>query len=551
MNLPNIGADLASVATSGEDQEPRGAKNFLYFATQALNAKERGDHTKWAQAVEKIRLEAQKENLALYESNLNERTKAQATILDLVEKNQSQDFNRESITAVAEEIKKGNLNKAFELSILLPGQDAAKSEVFLKYVAMQLTKDPTFQEAARLRLSGMDTETIQTYLFEKLVRGLQEHQKAPGLQTSKQTQTQTERPFLPAPVGKPLTPQHQRQLDAYMSGRGLRPETPGKLVDVPDPEPVVRSNPAPVAPSAWTPQDITNYNRYRGQASSPSLEAEAARQRGVITPEEESKAMRTQLGLETPETAEGEDTELFNWALEEGVLTEPEIAQLIRQRPVGTSRSGTERQPFRIQEYQFFRQRILNNPDYTETQRRTKLAELDSRFSGLGMNTFASDFNQQLFSELETASPEWAQAYNSLFMRTQNKSIPSQAFRAFGSRMKTVLSDPGLSPEQKNDMIYPAVQAIIAGEAQGSDLEAKRVNGYKTILEQMRRVEEHIKQPRSEWDMSNTGFINSMILDVTSWIGHVLEGQEELATLDKHQTPVSYTHLTLPTNREV
>lgn len=512
-----------------EDLSPKGGPSILGHLLTAEKFQANGERLKWQNEVETALLEAKKAKFASDEKHWKEEQKLLQEKRILEEKLNTITGNQKVLTDIRNDFDNGNYERGLLRMATLQDTNAQLFSTLVKYLMDKEAGKGEYAWIAQAKQAGATDRMIETLFWQRIL-------KRHGIRN----------PSIPHGAEEVSDID---ELDLGIGSQGYTNAQDRYMQQYEDDLNAVNEfiTQAPIAQRTQTPPRDTYYSdmhdlyQFLGQKPTELTETLAAREQGIKTEDKLTgdaakykflldngiltKEQIADLEVKNPQSLSG-DTALYDWALKNGILTAEQISKIMTE-------SGTVARdmPFRFKEYLLFKQEILDDRTKSDAEKQAALDELDARYMNSSQQNFASRLNIEQTQRIEKLSTKWGAAHNNIFLRTQSQSIPSQNMKLFSERLETILSSD-LSEMDKNKQIFPLVQSLIVGETATSDVGAKRVEAYRNIITQARTVEDHIKQPRSRWDLNRTGFINSTILNLTGMIGHVLEGQQDLAEID-------------------
>ena len=524
MNMPNIGSDLTAASSSSVDQEPQGAKNFLYLAAQAQQAKKSGDFLQWQNAIKELELESKKESFEKDKKHWTETQGNLTKIRELTEKgmstdtaNKTEDFQRSLAKQAVEYLKNGQTEQGYKM-LIAAGRNSSEIDGLLKIAAKEAVKDPRFLELTNLSNAGLPQEQLELAAYEHIVRGVRKTQQAAGIVSPKGQMPKATEPdasMLPAPVGPSLTPNHQKELNQFLGNRPVHERTPASPVQIPESKPIAgeMASTAPIAEGdAWTPDDHLNWNLYKGRAVSkkdttPKVQEFEALVKGGM-PREEAAAIVWDTKGAVPKAQELE-------ALIEQGLPPREAAEMVWGTKDDKGMTDAQYSKYVFDE-------ISNSERSQEAKDQLLSYFFGNRDRSTGASTRASDPDE---AEMNVPS-DWREAYDVI------KTKDATAFGKSGNTtlamtLKRINDNTELSEQKKEVQSLTALKAAVDRDAAATERQA--IDGLMNLGGLIGTMTDFLQEHPSGMDPNAPGFWQDSVRKMFRNFGLTL--QSDLSTM--------------------
>ena len=520
MRIPNIGADLATVTQSQEEQVPKGAKDLVFLATSALNAKDQQDYRGYQNALSELRIAKDKELLSQKELLQKETQKYEQQIMELMQKANDVDMKAKSQDrqiAIGKQVedlfKKGDpqsLKTAFRMLSLYQGTDAQKYKTLLQQISVDLAQDPLAKEVMGLSQSGLDPKSTQVFIYQWLVRGIHQHRREEsGIPA---VAPKADEQFLPPGVSDPNEVSHQRNLNKYFGHKrgNLQPVGQDTFNPVADAQPQQQR---------WDTNDILNWQRFSGLQPGRTTEIEAAAERGDLTPEQTSAAYEQEFGTLKQPTEKVLEAQ---WLITQG-LQPQEVIQKVWGLSGG--REGAEAWKERVY------QDIMQTTQSGEMTRAEGLKLASHLFGNRDISERTFRYASDPDPAIEMLPPRWKQSLAAVFA-AEDKSFGTPGLRTVTRRIVEIEETENLTEKEKDDRIYPLVRIAI-NTLEKSRTRANEIDGLVDLFDHIKTVEDYIKRFPSGIDPNAPGRWQNAVLEFFKAFG--LTYQDDLAALDTTQ----------------
>ena len=530
MPIPNIAGDIQNLMNQ-QQEAPPGADKLSRLIAEANKAKADRNQQEWKIKIDEIILNSKKSMQAQEERNFKQAVANQQKLDELIAENTSlkgkvaEQANKNAyMTKIREMVETKNYKSALWMLATVEGYSPQLFDSLTKLMAQELVKDPRITEIINAQEAGLDKKGVEWLIVEKMIK--------PAINKTRQPNVKKPPANPNTMVGMDLGIPDQRTMTKNLMGKRVgriqkefgtpKSEITGKRVGQGE----TQQTGAVDTAGAW--------RMFQGKENAYD-EIDALERSGKITPEQAEQARLQELGTRDkadPDKLTGKPAE-WDYMLKIGVYkNEEELAKAIRDGKIPNS-AAAKGMPYAVIEYQTFKAEIdqmLKDNLISPEEHESRIGDLQAKF--MGNREYASAINVKRLDDIRKLDKEWANAYFTLGVGTQTTQVGANNFRLLGYGLQEALSNPNLTEEQRLGMIIPAVERFIYASLPDADPNKKRTESYRTIAQQMREVERHIRKPREGWDLGATGFLNSTILHVTRAFGHVIAPQADLAKLD-------------------
>lgn len=535
MPIPNIAGDIQNLLNQ-EQEAPPGADKLSRLIAEANKAKADRKQDEWKRKIDEFMLNAEKSKLAQDEKMFKQSQTNQRKLNELIAENTSmkgklaEKTNKNAyMKKIREMVETKDYKSALWMLATVEGYSSQLFDSLTKLMAQELVKDPRIKEIINAQEAGLDDKGIEWLIVEKMIKPAINQTRQPNVKKPAMQLKGMEDLNLGIPDSRTFTKDMmmkqtkgiRKRLDAYdkdvvgdpsmLVGRGERPAIEKE-----------ESAPAMTVQETW--------RMAQGEGNTPDEIRELVRL-GELTPEEGKQALleHYEISKETPKTKLTGKAAEYQWMLDNGILTKPELTELVKKSETKSSTSGIPYQVATFNSFKdYFRER-LDRGEISPERYKQAIDDLEVRF--MGQKPYASSLNIEQLEKIKAADEEMGYAFMMLgAMQTTQQS--KNNYRTLGYLMTEVLTNPDMTEKQKLARVLPQMERTIYHSLPDTNPDKRRIQGYRTVSEQLSRVEAHLREPRSRWDLSNTGWLNSSILNITNWFGYVFAGQEELAELD-------------------
>ena len=491
--------------------EPPDAANILAMATRARNAKASGNKEEWRKSVNELMYTARKSQLSQEKKMMDMEQKHRDEMNKLNESNsdlQRQVKDKANLDIVFELLREGKTKQAFRMMAVLD----VNPENY-KILAERLADEETLEAFAGnpdaqkwIRAAkNLPPDQAQAFIFDQFIKPGIENEQTPDIEVPQQQQ-KTQPTMLPPGVED----DRQGSLDQFF---GQLPTSQRRVTDVMPQS----ANPMTYSNQGWDSTKMSDFDAFMGRDSQPGLMARSARERGVITPEEERTATRNQLGLTHTTTEDTDNIKEARFMMSEGVDPKTVIERLW-PKDVALGREGAEAWKERV-----YRQ-IMDDTEMSNAEKYTLTGYLfgNRDVSQGSRSRFASDPDPRIDTFSDDIRALWDPIKNA-----DKTTFGQSGLDSLVGTLDRIDKDPDLTVEQKINKTLPHIRQAISER----ETTAKRaeVDGMVNLVDTTKIMADHLRRFPSGVDPNAPGFWQNTVLSFFKAFG--LTFQDDLSSL--------------------
>ena len=490
--------------------EPPDAANILAMATRARNAKASGNKEEWRKSVNELMYTARKSQLGqekkimdMEQKHRDEMRKLNDTNSDL----QRQVKDKANLDIVFELLREGKTKQAFRMMAVLD-VNPENYKILAERLAQDETLDafsgnPRAQKWIRAA-KALPPEQAAAFIFDQFIKPGIENEQTPDIDVPEQAQ-KTQPMMLP-----PGVEDDRGSLDQFFGqlpagGRSITDTMPQSA------DPLTYNN------QGWNAQNLSDFDAFMGRDTQPGLVARSARERGIITPEEEQAATRNQLGLTDRSTEDTDNIKEARFMMSEGVDARTVIERLW-PKDVALGREGAEAWKERV-----YRQ-IMDDTEMTNAEKYTLTGYLfgNRDVSQGSRSRFASDPDPRIDTFSADIRDLWDPIKNA-----DKTTFGQSGLDSLVGTLNRIDKDPKLSNTQKVHRAYPHIRQAI-GDRETATKRAE-IDGMVNLIDTTKLMADHLRRFPSGVDPNAPGFWQNTVLSFFKSFG--LTFQDDLSSL--------------------